>query len=139
MYQSQKQGNQLTIKFSASFERIDSVCKDVKLFLEAENLHDMVFGVILGIREVLTNAVKHGSMMDPHREVMFFMTINKAQIHVCVSDSGSGFDWRALEKKETPASDTHGRGISILKAYFDRVHYNECGNQIELETKILKQ
>lgn len=138
MYDSQKQGNQLTVRFSASFERIDSVCNEVKLFMASENLHDMVFGVSLGIREALTNAVQHGSVMDSHREVIFAMSITDEQIHVTVTDSGAGFDWRASEETDVPATATCGRGISILKTYFDRVRYNENGNQIELVTKILK-
>jgi hypothetical protein len=39
------------------------------------------------------------------------------------------------EKKQALTTDTCGRGISILKAYFDSFRYNESGNQIGLKKK----
>jgi len=135
MYQSTKLENKLTVSISASFERIDTVCNDVKQFMVEKKLNDMIFDVILGIREVLTNAVQHGSNMDPHQEVQFYMEVDEDKIRFRICDSGIGFDWREKEKKQAFTTDTCGRGISILKEYFDSYHYNESGNQIELEKK----
>ena len=80
---------------------IDAVCEDVKQFMETENLKDLIFGVVLGIWEVLSNAVRYGSNMDSSKEIVFFMKIYDSQILARVIDSGPGFNWRVMEKKRS--------------------------------------
>jgi len=53
-----------------------------------------------------------------------------------VTDEGSGFDhYKAVEDDSSNANAqflAHGRGITMTKNIFDRVKYNERGNQVML-------
>ena len=136
MYKLTKLKNGLTVKFSASFEGIDSVCMDLKLFLSENGLGDLCFDLTLGLREALSNAVRHGSHMDPEKEVFCSIEADVAQIRIRVADRGAGFDWRRMEKKRALPAATDGRGMSILEHYFDAYRFNESGNEVELVKKI---
>ncbi len=138
MYTLIKQKNGFTIRFSATFDGIDSVCSDMRQFMSDNKLSDLFFDAILGTREVLTNAVMHGSKMDSSKDVFFSIEADTKQLRICVADSGVGFDWKEAEKKTALPTDTHGRGFSILKQYFDSYRFNEIGNEVELIKKIRK-
>ncbi len=71
MYTLTKLENGFTVKFSASYDGIDLVCLEVKRFLAENGLEKLDFDVVLGVREVLTNAVRHGSKMDSSKNVFF--------------------------------------------------------------------
>ncbi len=132
MYTLTKLENGFSITFSASYEGIDSVCGDVKQLMSENDLKDLCFDVILGVREVLTNAVLHGSKMNSANDVFFLMEVDAKRLRIRVTDSGSGFDWRSMEKKDALPTSSHGRGIKIIEQYFDSYSFNEIGNEIEL-------
>jgi len=129
----------LSIEFSASFEGIDSVCMDVKEFIKKQMLEEYSFDIILCVREALSNAVRHGSKMDPSKKILFLLEADSEQVLIRVTDSGQGFDWQSAENKQASPTSTHGRGIDILKLYFDSHRYNAAGNEIELVKKIKKR
>ena len=128
--------NGFTVTFSASFDGIDSACTDVKQFMHKNGLGDYCFDITLGIREVLSNAVLHGSNMNSDKKVFFSMEVDTEGILICVADSGPGFDWRQVKKKCVLSTATSGRGICILGQYFDSYRFNEIGNEVTLVKKI---
>ena len=136
MYKLTKLINGFTVTFSASFEGIDQVCRDAKRFMAEKGLEDLLFAVIIGAREALTNAVRHGSKMDPQNDVFFSMEVESQWLRIRVTDSGPGFDWRQMEKACASPTDSSGRGICILGQYFDSYSFNQTGNQVELMKKI---
>ena len=138
MYTLTRQKNGFTVKFSATFEGINSVCMDVEQFMSESGFGDLYFDIILGVREVLNNAVRHGSKMDSKKDVFFSIDADEERILLRVTDSGSGFDWRKMEKKNPLPTDTDGRGFSILRQYFDSYLFNEIGNEVQLVKKTKK-
>ena len=136
MYRSGIKENKLSASFSAAYHYIDLLCEDVEQLLLEFHLSNFQFDIILGIREALTNAVRHGSKLDVSKEVSFFMEISADEIIIHVSDSGPGFDWQESEKKCADASEVCGRGLTIFKLYFDSYIYNRQGNKLTLIKKI---
>ncbi len=136
MYSLKKQENGFKVSFSASFEEIDRGCQDVKDFLTLNRLDDHAFDVLLGVREALTNAVRHGSKQDVTKEITFQLSLDDDCLRIHVSDQGPGFDWNAVFRRRASASSTSGRGISILHLHFDSVQYNQAGNEVELVKKV---
>ena len=53
-----------------------------------------------------------------------------------VKDDGNGFDWKQLPSIEDNLYESHGRGISIARYCFDKVDFNEKGNEVTLFKKI---
>lgn len=132
MYELTKNQTGFTVTFSATFEGVDAVCQHVEQALSENGLADLCFEINLGVREILNNGVRHGSKLDSEKTIIFSFDNDTERILIRVVDSGSGFDWREMEKKVCAPTDVSGRGMSILKQYFDSYRFNEIGNEVEL-------
>lgn len=113
--------------------------------------------VVVGIAELLINAVEHGNLglgyaaktalhasrrweeeierrlRDPAAARRFAeVSVRRDQdsVRLRVADEGAGFDWRPyLEVDPQRAGDVHGRGIAVARLLcFDRLEYFGCGN-----------
>ena len=136
MYTLTNHNNGFTVTFSASFDKIDSVCMDTQQFLKETGLGDYCFDILLGVREALTNAVRHGSEMDAGKQVVYSIDIDPERIRIHVADSGPGFNWQQTQGTCALPTATSGRGISIMGHYFDSYQYNGAGNEVTLEKTI---
>ncbi len=96
----------------------------------------------LGLQEALVNAVKHGNKLDPTKTVIIQFSASKQGYSWIISDQGSGFKSECDcngEVKELPQEEAeNGRGLCILHAIFDQVHWNREGTQIRLSKQIKK-
>ncbi len=135
-------------------------------FRNAEEIYDLArylaeelpnsHAVMIGIYELLLNAVEHGNLgMDREaksallRQGTFGKEINKRLslpenkikyvevewekdecfTRLSIRDQGKGFDWRQQMTPETPNRSIHGRGLLIAEQCgFDAVTFNEHGN-----------
>lgn len=115
--------------------------------------------VVMGLVELLVNAVEHGNLgityeektqLDEcgeleaeiarrlaspeygHKFGEMEFTLRDDTISIMVTDQGSGFDWRRyLTLDEKRAFDRHGRGIAMAKMLsFDAIEYRGSGNQV---------
>lgn len=97
-----------------------------------------MFGVLLGLREAVTNSVVHGSMLDPDKRVTCEITVEDGKLKVEVADEGDGFNWREPGVSSFPDPTIPGsRGIGIITTYFDQAIYNEKGNKLLLTKRLL--
>ena len=114
---------------------------------------------VIGLSELLINAVEHGNLgisydeksrlreenrweaeverrlQDPvlgARQVEVHLLRGKDAIEISITDQGEGFDWQNyLDMDPARAFDTHGRGIAMSRMIsFDRLEYRGCGNQV---------
>lgn len=94
-----------------------------------------VFAITMALEESLTNAIRHGNCCDESKEVAVECKLSPERFWLCVKDEGPGFrledvpDCTAEEQLECPG----GRGVALIKAYMNRVDYNECGNCVTME------
>jgi len=115
--------------------------------------------VVVGLSELLVNAVEHGNLglgyqrkselhvsgiweetvndrmhQDPFAERYATVAIERQphEVQFLISDQGNGFEWdRYLEFDPERAFDSHGRGIAIANMVsFDRLEYRGNGNQV---------
>jgi CheY-like chemotaxis protein/anti-sigma regulatory factor (Ser/Thr protein kinase) len=125
--------------------------------------HDDILNLKIGIEEMITNALEHGSlgisfaeksraieegrlpelvaerarMADAAgRRVRVDSRITPDLFEITISDEGEGFDWRTLPAV-APESllSFNGRGIFLTKIYFDEVSYNDKGNAVTLRKR----
>lgn len=107
----------------------------VKLLEELNYPPRDVFGVRLALEEALVNAIKHGNRHDPEKSVRIECRVGPERVYVEIEDQGPGFDPEdvpdptALENLEKPC----GRGIMLMRAFMNRIEYNETGNRVILE------
>lgn len=92
------------------------------------------FGIKLALEEGLNNALRHGNRFDPKKSVQLSFDIDEKRVILIISDEGDGFDPdivpdpTADENLEKPS----GRGIMLMRAYMDEVHFSETGNQVRM-------
>lgn len=115
--------------------------------------------IVLGLSELLLNAVEHGNLAityaeksaliadnalmqevqrrleDPllgRREAIIRFEREDDSLRFVISDEGSGFDWHQyLEISPERAFDTHGRGIAMARMIsFQNIEYRGCGNEV---------
>ncbi len=115
--------------------------------------------MVLGISELLINAVEHGNLGISYEEKTFLnknggweeeiqrrlalpeYTKRRVRVHyekrpediiLTIRDEGNGFEWhRYLDMDPDRATDTHGRGIAMsCLMSFDAVRYEGSGNTV---------
>jgi DNA-binding response OmpR family regulator len=115
--------------------------------------------VVLGLQELLTNAVEHGNLGISYadktrlvlenrwadeverrlaqpgwgrRTVTVTLSREAGDITLTIQDEGDGFDWRKyLEFDPERAFDPHGRGIAMARMMsFDALDYQGNGNTV---------
>ena len=115
--------------------------------------------VVLGLSELLINAVEHGNLaidydtksrlnlegrwleevqrrqeLPEYRsrrvQISYRRGPEEATVEIC--DEGPGFQWQEyMEISPERATHSHGRGIAMARMLsFDRVEYNEAGNRV---------
>jgi serine/threonine-protein kinase RsbW len=96
------------------------------------------FNVEMAIREALDNAVVHGNQEDPETRVHVRCRCEPGkEISIVVTDQGKGFDFeKTVGNAPTwdPAVE-HGRGIQLMKAFMDDVHFEQGGSEVHMRKR----
>jgi serine phosphatase RsbU (regulator of sigma subunit)/anti-sigma regulatory factor (Ser/Thr protein kinase) len=84
------------------------------------------------IFEMLTNAIVHGNQNDRSKKVIVFYKITPISASMSVIDEGRGFDFDNVPDPLSPENrmKDHGRGIFLMRHYFDEVIFNSKGNRV---------
>ena len=88
----------------------------------------------VGLTEALSNAMLYGNGSDPRKRVRVEVDIRVKEVAVRVTDQGVGFDPTTVPDPTLPdnISKTGGRGIFLMRALMDEVHFNDQGNSVTL-------
>jgi serine/threonine-protein kinase RsbW len=96
------------------------------------------FDVELALREALENAVVHGNQENPERKVRIRCRCQPGnEISIVVTDQGEGFDFETILRNGItldPDSE-HGRGLQLMKAYMDDVHFERGGSEVHMRKR----
>lgn len=115
---------------------------------------------LLGLQELLINAVEHGNLGISYADKSFLMLENRLQeeidrraqdpacshlkvsvhlvreadgLSLTIQDQGKGFAWQDyLEFSPERAFDLHGRGIAMSSTSFDAIEYQGNGNTVRV-------
>ncbi|HEY6321382.1 MAG TPA: ATP-binding protein [Thermoanaerobaculia bacterium] len=109
-----------------NIELVQLVLKDSldQLGLDDDNRH----WIDVAVREAVANAIKHGNLEDPAKQVHVDLTLegNEGDLLVIrVQDEGKGFDPSDLEDPLAPENllKPNGRGIFYMKSFMDDIQY----------------
>ena len=140
---------------------IKEICAEISEVIDEANVN--LFAAAL--YEVAINAIEHGNLgisYETKKEwiekniyheklaellktetakntfVEISLEIENGYITLIVKDEGEGFKpQKAIEKiKQEDFMRNSGRGMMMMKSYFDEIKYNETGNSITLLKKI---
>src|ERR1700756_570089 len=94
-----------------NIELVQLVLKDSldRLGLDDDNRH----WIDVAVREAVANAIKHGNLQDPEKQVQIDLAVEGATLVIRVQDEGRGFDPAELEDPLAPENllKPNGRGI----------------------------
>jgi serine/threonine-protein kinase RsbW len=112
----------------------------MRLIEESQCVPGKEFDVELALREALENAVVHGNQEDPKTKVCIRIRCQPGkEISIVVTDQGKGFDFEKIAGNgitPDPAAE-HGRGIQLMKAYMDDVHFERGGSEVHMRKRSL--
>jgi|SRR3989344_306502 len=108
-------------------------------WLNEAEVHNMV----LGFREAFINAVVHGNKNDQSKTVTVRLKIKPKQVEIVIKNEGEWQNWqeamdryeKLIEKSEAEPiaiMERGGRGLFMIKKYFNQVGFNERGNEITM-------
>jgi len=110
----------------------------MRLIEESQCVPGEEFDIELALREALENAVVHGNQEDPETKVHIRCRCQPGnELSIVVTDQGKGFDFEKIAGKgitSDPASE-HGRGIPLMKAYMDDVHFERGGAEVHMRKR----
>lgn len=91
--------------------------------------------VEVALFEALANAVIHGNHEQKSKSVRISCRVEPShRVSIIVCDQGSGFDPRAVPDPTSPENlgAEHGRGILMMKAFMDEVHFEKGGTEVHM-------
>ncbi len=116
----------------ASLEAVDEYCERFRIWQTQFGGELNAFEVELLLRELLNNAVIHGSAHDAAKRVFCHLRLKPGRLLMTVRDEGPGFDWALCRRRSPDCVKTCGRGFAILQYYARAVRFNRQGNAITL-------
>lgn len=95
---------------------------------------DTVSQIAMISREAAANAVLHGNHKDPNKHVRANFSVTSENLSISVADEGSGFDPSAVPDPLSPEGllRPSGRGIFLMRAIMDEVHFRELSPGTEI-------
>ncbi len=95
--------------------------------------------VEVALFEALANAVIHGNREQSAKTVNISCRCEpKKSVSIVVRDQGRGFDPAAVPDPTRPENlgAEHGRGILMMKAFMDEVHFEKGGTEVHMVKKL---
>ncbi|MFP4427864.1 MAG: ATP-binding protein [Desulfovermiculus sp.] len=121
----------LRFDMSPMLANIDQVCQRTEAFLSALDIENERFDILLVLRELLNNAVIHGSRLHREKRIRVVVICAGKELNIEIKDQGQGFDWRRRIEQPFPnLSACSGRGVFIAKYFSDFCTYNDMGNKV---------
>jgi len=96
------------------------------------------FDVELALREALENAVVHGNQEDAETRVRVRCRCGPGkEMSIVVTDQGKGFDFEKTVGNgiTTDPGSERARGIQLMKAYMNDVHFERGGSEVHLRKR----
>jgi anti-sigma regulatory factor (Ser/Thr protein kinase) len=148
----------------AAIPGIVSQLQEKTLILELSE--QAVAGVGVAVEEALVNSIQHGNLElssqlrevdhaafcdaleqrrgdTPYcqRRVRLQATVCPHEVVLVIRDQGRGFSVTELPdpREESNLHRIGGRGILLMRAYMDEVHYNDVGNEVRLIKRRITQ
>ena len=94
----------------------------------------LLFNFRIGLTEALSNAILYGNAGSRKKLVRIELRTVPGEIRVRVSDEGPGFSPCSIPDPRLPEnlSKPAGRGVFLMQALMDEVHFNAAGNAVTL-------
>ncbi len=120
----------MEVFLSPKLRYIDEAGGETERFLAENSSGINAFGVLLIMREALTNAVLYGSRHEEDSRIRYSLRLDPGRLIMEVEDDGDGFDWKNRTADVPDITSESGRGTAIMVHYASGFEYNEKGNRL---------
>jgi serine/threonine-protein kinase RsbW len=95
---------------------------------------DTVAHIAMAVREAAINAALHGNAYDPSKKITASFESNPDDLIIRIADQGPGLDHESIPDPLAPENILRGsgRGIFLIKAFMDEVHFRQLHPGTEL-------
>ncbi len=109
--------------------------KAESLAREAGFDEDTASQIAMVVREAVINAILHGNKKDPAKQVQVGFELNEESLRITIADEGPGLDPDTIPDPLAPENilRSSGRGIFLMKAIMDEVHFHQLDPGTEIE------
>jgi serine/threonine-protein kinase RsbW len=133
------QVEQMTLTFPSDLKylgAVDAAVQDLarELLFSQDSINDLGTALI----EACSNAIEHGNKFSPEKKVTVALRFHEGKLTASVKDEGRGFDFeRAMTEEPDPdPTSERGRGILIMRAFTDGLHFSYDGGLVCELTKV---
>lgn len=119
-----------------SLRLVEKAIDEISMELD---LSDEVYGnVLVATMEATNNAIIHGNLSDPKKNVKIQILFVQKELKVHIEDQGLGFDYATVPDPTAPENleKINGRGIFLMERLSDEILYLEDGRIVELKFRI---
>ncbi len=109
--------------------------KAERLAREAGFDDDTASQIAMVVREAVINAILHGNKKDPAKQVQWSYELSDDALKFKIADEGPGLDPDSVPDPLAPENilRSSGRGIFLMKAIMDEVHFHQLNPGTEIE------
>ena len=125
----------MSLTLGSSIESVDRVEQAAQEFAERAGFdEDTVPNIAMAVREAAVNAVIHGNAYSLDKHITATFETNSDSLVVRITDQGAGLDPNAVPDPLAPENILRGsgRGIFLIKAFMDEVHFRQLHPGTEL-------
>lgn len=124
-----------SFSFDSSLDSVNKIEQLAEQVAERAGFdEDSVPHVAMAVREAAVNAVLHGNAYDTNKHVLASFETTTDDLIIKISDQGPGLDPETIPDPLAPENILRGsgRGIFLIKAFMDEVHFRQLHPGTEL-------
>ena len=128
----------VTLHLASVLPSVETVEQTAENFAQRAGFDEDDIGhIALVCREAAVNAVVHGNKYDPAKEVTADFDLTDDALSVRIGDQGSGFNPNEIPDPlaEENLLRTSGRGVFLMRAIMDEVHFRQLTPGTEVTLK----
>lgn len=119
----------LNMQIYSSYFAVSLLLIEVRNFLN-QFFDSMSFSKCeLILKELVTNAIKHGSECNEYQSVDIALSVFDQKVKITVKDNGAGFNHKKL-MEELKSNSRNKNGLNLVRNLSDKVFFNDKGNEI---------
>lgn len=105
-----------------------------EVFEKYDISHDYFGNVLVALTEAMNNAIQHGNVFDPCKQVKVSYKLMHPMLYFTICDEGKGFNPDTIPDPTDPENleKPNGRGVFLMRRLADEVLFEQNGSKVSL-------
>ncbi|KAA3617634.1 MAG: ATP-binding protein [Calditrichaeota bacterium] len=122
----------LLLEFNSYFINVDRAIEEIVKHIKKESDYGGTFELNVILREVFTNAIRHGNQNNPQKKVWVKLFWENGEWQFNIKDEGIGFNPSKEMDQKSDVLTPHGMGLTIISSLGYDLHYNSRDKSLNL-------